>query len=750
MTNEELQELLSQANSTKKKGKFADTESIARQVVDLITDENDPLVRVRALCLVSQSLWQRGRAMDALPSATEALACASLTDNKQEQALVIANMGIVQTRISNYPLALEYFQKALSHFEEIGDALNIARTYGNIAVVYKDLSEYHRALEYYRRAYALFEENGDTLGMTNMTTNIGTTYSYLSDYPNALECFNKVLAVYQEEGNKSSIAVVLGNIGNVNRKLGDYARALEFYGKSIALFEELDIKHGVGIFTVNTANVYSQLSDYERALEYYSKVLAIYEEIGDHSGIALIIGDMALVYYDLADYPRALEYNLKALEHHEKFGEKESSARMIGNIGLIYMKQADYEHSLEYLTKAHTLRKEIDDKVGAARVLGNIGAVYHLQGDYPRALIAMSEALEELEHAGSKSQVAELTGHIGSVYATKTFIEYDAIKAEQYLLTAIDLYIELGIKKMLYDNYKILSMLYEQERRLGVALDYYKKYHDIEREVQSEESLKSAQAMDIRRKAEEAERDRQIKLARFQEQEKILHNILPAQIAERMVQGEKTIADSYENVSVFFSDIVGFTELAQQVSAEELVVMLNGIFSQFDMLARKHGLEKIKTIGDSYMAVAGAPTWYENHAERAAFFALDVAELMKNYRTASGERMEMRFGVHSGSIVAGVIGENKFAYDLWGDAVNTASRMESQGEAGKIHVSEEFLKKLLMVNGEWLIDDAEDFPSLTINNLPLTINELPLTIIPRGEIDIKGKGMMKTYFLEKI
>ena len=188
-----------------------------------------------------------------------------------------------------------------------------------------------------------------------------------------------------------------------------------------------------------------------------------------------------------------------------------------------------------------------------------------------------------------------------------------------------------------------------------------------------------------------------------------------------MVAGEKTIADSFEEVTVFFSDIVGFTALSQQVSAEKLVGLLNSIFSQFDQLARKHGLEKIKTMGDSYMAVAGAPLKQDNHAERAALFALDVAEMMHEYRTQAGGQIEIRIGLHSGSVVAGIIGENKLAYDLWGDAVNTASRMESDGETGKIHVSENFVK--------------------SVGNSNFRFTE-------RGAMEIKGKGMMKTYFLE--
>lgn len=187
------------------------------------------------------------------------------------------------------------------------------------------------------------------------------------------------------------------------------------------------------------------------------------------------------------------------------------------------------------------------------------------------------------------------------------------------------------------------------------------------------------------------------------------------------MNGENRIADYYENVSVFFSDIVGFTRLSQKVSPDELVEMLNQIFTEFDRLARKYGLEKIKTIGDAYMAAAGVPNPADDHAARVADFALAAIESMKRTAGAKGDELQIRIGLHCGSVVAGVIGEDKFTYDLWGDAVNTAARMESHGTAGQIQVTEAFKNAA---------GDA-------------------FAYIDRGEIEVKGKGATRTYYLIK-
>lgn len=201
--------------------------------------------------------------------------------------------------------------------------------------------------------------------------------------------------------------------------------------------------------------------------------------------------------------------------------------------------------------------------------------------------------------------------------------------------------------------------------------------------------------------------------------EDLLLNILPPSIAERLKWGETTIVDTFESATVLFTDMVGFTKIASRVSAEELIVMLNRMFSEFDKLAEKHGVEKIKTIGDAYMAVAGVPIQSEYHAEAVADMALDIMLAIQDLAEKENLPISIRAGIHTGYLTAGVIGEKKFAYDLWGDTVNTASRMESSGEPGRVQCSEATYNAL---------KDLFDFEE-------------------RGTIEVKGKGAMKTYFV---
>jgi class 3 adenylate cyclase len=205
----------------------------------------------------------------------------------------------------------------------------------------------------------------------------------------------------------------------------------------------------------------------------------------------------------------------------------------------------------------------------------------------------------------------------------------------------------------------------------------------------------------------------------WQKSESVLTNTLPPSIAQRMKDGARTIADSCDEVTVMFADIVGFTTMSAQLSAADLVNKLDAVFTEVDALATRHGVEKIKTIGDCYMIVSGAPEPRADHAHAAAAMALDLLELARRFELLPGTPLQMRIGLHAGPVVAGVIGRKRFAYDLWGDTVNTASRMESHGAPGRIHCSQQ-------VND--LLKDAFEFEA-------------------RGRVEIKGKGPMTTWYL---
>jgi adenylate cyclase len=217
------------------------------------------------------------------------------------------------------------------------------------------------------------------------------------------------------------------------------------------------------------------------------------------------------------------------------------------------------------------------------------------------------------------------------------------------------------------------------------------------------------------------QRDESMRLlaAEQKRSEGLLLNILPKQIADRLKAGERRIADSHEHATVLFADLVGSTALALDLTPDALIGVLNDVFSHIDELAQHHDVEKIRTIGDNWMGVSGVPRARADHAQVAVRMALDVRDFVERYRTPDGRSLAVRIGLNSGPLVAGVIGKHKFVYDIWSDTVNTASRMESQGIAGRVQVGE---ATYALVKDHFVCEE-------------------------RGAIDIRGRGPLTTYFV---
>jgi adenylate cyclase len=249
------------------------------------------------------------------------------------------------------------------------------------------------------------------------------------------------------------------------------------------------------------------------------------------------------------------------------------------------------------------------------------------------------------------------------------------------------------------------------ERQIG---SLQRKLNRTERKLETLEILQEQNANLMKVLMRELDEERS-------ESERLLLNILPEAIAQRLKTQPGVIADRFDSVSVMFSDIVGFTPLSETLSAQQMVEWLNEVYSVFDALVQDHGVEKIRTIGDGYMVAAGVPFPRVDHAAALTHLALDMKAHFGALPPVEGHRVDFRIGISSGPVVGGVIGTHKFQYDIWGDTVNTAARMESHGVPGHIHISPATHQ---LIENEFVCE-------------------------PRGTIDVKGKGKMDTWFVEQ-
>lgn len=648
---------------------------------------------------------------------------------KQEELLSKLNSAEIAARKGNLDEAESCVKEVLRDLEEFQGELKTEKM-GNmkysallkLSNIYRRRGRFQKALEYAFEALPLTIHAEDETAEAKILQSIGNIYRFMNEFQKSLEYLLRALEMHERLGNKEEMSHILGHIGDTYAKLNEQSTAIEYMKRALAMHQELDMKRESAFVLGNTGLIYCNMADYAQALEYMMNALVIHEEFESFEEQGDVLGNIGIVYYYTHDYPLALEYMVRSLEIHERLGMKAKVASKYANIGNVFYSMKDFPKALENMNHALILCRELGVPSKAGLVLNGIGSVYIELGDYYRALECLEESQKVFTEANMRMEVASTLSIIGIIYSDKKFEGYNPNKAEELLLGAVEQFEELGGLALNVEVIKKLAQLYEQMNKWEEANHYNKKYNALEKEVFSAEVKKQTEKYAYERKIGEEQAQRKAT-------EALLHNILPKTIANRMMEKKTTISDYFENVSIFFSDIVDFTTISAKISPQQLVDGLNAIFTEFDRIAKKHGLEKIKTIGDSYMAVCGIPEPCENHAERVALFALEVTETIKNFSFAEEKiAVTNRIGLHTGSVVAGVIGENKFAYDLWGDSVNTASRMESHGEPGKIQVSEDFVRAV---------------------ETQTSVSELKpvLQFVERGELEIKGKGKMKTYFL---
>jgi adenylate cyclase len=634
-----------------------------------------------------------------------------------------------------------------------------------------DLSyEYYRmnpdkGIEYGKNSLKLAKEIDFKIGETAAYIHLANNNIVKSDYNKALEYCERALKINEELDNKSSIAGIYYTMGNIYVSQSDYNKALEYFRKASNMYELLGDEIGIASSFSAMGAIYLNKSNYPKALENNNKALELFEILKNENGIAKSLSNIGLIYQRQSEYPKAIEYYNRALKIDEKRGNKRGIAIKLGNIGIIYKNQSDYPKALEYYSRALKINEEIGNKHALATNLGNIGVIYKSQSDYPKALEYYNRALRINQELGNKSHIALNLGNIGELYLSlsQDSVRINPNESNQYLslnkdinlnssikysLESIDIFKEIGELDLRSQVLGNLATAYKQRGDYKKAYEAHVEHKKLQDSVFNMDKSKEIATLTATREKEVAEKELEIQklenirqrnesyvlwggLALFaivmfviyrqrKKSEKLLLNILPAAIAERLKKKEHPIADHFDNASVVFIDIVGFTKIASDRDSSQIVNFLNIIFTKFDEKATKYKLEKIKTIGDSYMAVTGVPLPDPEYAKNMAKFALEVKTEMHNYRTEDETLIQFRIGIDCGDVVAGVIGSKKFIYDLWGDTVNTASRMESNGTPDEIQVTERFKQTL----------------------------ENEFQFEGRGEMEIKGKGIMKTYYLK--
>jgi class 3 adenylate cyclase/tetratricopeptide (TPR) repeat protein len=546
----------------------------------------------------------------------------------------------------------------------------------------------------------------------------------------------------------------------------DPKKGLGYGEKGIDLAEQLKDRKGLTFCLISTGVCYWVTSDFPKALELLLKALKIAEEDGDKTGIARASTNIGSIYADEEEYSKALEYYFKALKISEELGDKRGMARKLGNIGTIYKedKNPDYPKALEFYSKALKYYEEIGEKRGIAVTLLNISWVYSGQSMYKKSIAGLNKALPLVEEIGEPRWIMYYYGTIGEAYfkmATDTSRKYrktlnSLSKNEKstflsesltYLMKAVETGKQIEAPKQMIDWYKDISNANKELGNWQAAYSYSvladKLYYEVftqEKNVKIE-NLEAKRESDLKQKEIELQKER-LEKARIQlisvaggflgliiivlliylsrrKSERLLRNILPAKIASRLKKRERPIADTFENAAVVFVDIVDFTGFAKDKDPQYVIEVLTDFFGHMDALSDKYGLEKIKTIGDCYMAASGLPVANLNSVENAARFAIASRDLMHDYKTRDGQSLSIRIGMDAGRVAAGVIGEKRFSYDLWGDIVNTASRMESLGVEGEVQITESVARRL---QGKFITRE-------------------------RGEQEVKGKGKMKTWLL---
>lgn len=558
--------------------------------------------------------------------------------------------------------------------------------------------DHQKAYDYLEQAEELALAENDPVKLGNVYLKRGEILMRLGENNVALDLFYKALGRFAKVGEQEGKASAYNNIGAIHHYDKNYAKALEYYKRSMQIRRSLGNDRSVGQLLNNFGTVFEDMGELDSAMFYHRSSLAQWERLRDVSWMAVSLSNMGSCFTRSGQLDSARYFLQRSMEMLEPSRDRSQYAYVAGLMGATYLAHGPWQKAVEWCGESLRTAEEMQQMFVVQQQCDCLFKAYDHLGNTPKALAMLKRSVVIRDSLFGEEHAKELT----RIDLTHTFEEQQLadslVEAEQRRSAELDYRSGLA-KEREQRNVFLISALFV----VVVALALWSRLHYVRRT--------------------------QATLLHEQERsERLLLNILPHHVAEELKDGGEAKARDVDGVSILFTDFQDFSDHSAKMSAQELVAQLNAYYTAFDAIVTQYGLEKIKTIGDSYMAAGGLGAPHDNSAKDTVNAALDMQAYVRNEiaeRTATGKpAWAMRVGVHTGPVVAGIVGRHKFQYDIWGDTVNVASRMESSGDIGLVNISADTYRRV------------KDMPGVRFTE--------------RGLVQIKGRGAIGMYFVERV
>ena len=588
--------------------------------------------------------------------------------------LLIQKAILLETN-SDFDSTFLVAKEALKLAEHLKYDKGIASAYMRLGSVFNWKGKNDSALFYIQQAYEIRKQRRDYKGATKCCFSLCNVYKQTGKTDKAFQVMYDALRLNKYTGDNADLAEIYIELGNLNVEYGAMKTALDYFLKAEKLAKNNnDIPNLLSAYS-GLGNYYFINNNFKTALNYYFKSDTLNTKINNRIALCINYNNIALCYDQLKDVKNATIYYHKALNESIVLGLRYAEANASYNLGSMFNNRNMPDSAIYYLNRSLVIADETDDAKRIADCYEYLSDAYEFKKDFEKALHfhKLSYQLNDsLLNSEKISKIAEMQ----TKYETE-------IKEQQIVLLDAQ-----NKTKSAQRNIFVVATLLFLLLAIAILVGLLK--------TRKEKKISEA----------------------------LLLNILPAEVAEELKQKGSADAQFFDEVTVLFTDFKDFTQITERLTPTELVELLHGCFKAFDDIITKHRVEKIKTIGDSYMCAGGLPVPNKSNANDVVQAGLEIQEYMKTLmeqRVQEGkEPIEMRLGIHTGPVVAGIVGVKKFAYDIWGDTVNTASRMEHSGAIGKVNISETTYE---------LIKDS-------------------FICTPRGKIEAKHKGLIEMYFVE--